>query len=172
MTLADAVARIRQLDAVLGSAVPAPAPADSATFAAALSQAAAPPAVATGGYGALVDSAASRYGVDPRLVEAVLQTESGGDPTATSAAGAQGLMQLMPATAQSLGVADPYDPAQSIDGGTRYLRGLLDRFGGNEQLAVAAYNAGPGAVERYGGVPPYPETQSYVRQVLSRAEAA
>jgi soluble lytic murein transglycosylase-like protein len=110
---------------------------------------------------------AQATGVDPALVEAIIANESGFDPKATSRAGARGLMQLMPETAAGLGVLDPYDPAQNVRGGTRYLRALLDRFGDLE-LAVAAYNAGAGAVERYGGVPPYPETQNYVRNVLSR----
>jgi soluble lytic murein transglycosylase-like protein len=106
-------------------------------------------------------------GVDPELIEAIIANESGFDPRATSRTGARGLMQLMPETAASLGVVDPYDPAQNVRGGTRYLRTLLDRFG-DVELAVAAYNAGAGAVERYGGVPPYAETQNYVRNVLSR----
>jgi soluble lytic murein transglycosylase-like protein len=110
---------------------------------------------------------AQAAGIDPALVEAIIANESGFDPKATSRSGARGLMQLMPETAASLGVLDPYDPAQNVRGGTRYLRSLLDRFGDLE-LAVAAYNAGAGAVERYGGVPPYPETQNYVRHVLSR----
>ncbi len=105
--------------------------------------------------------------IDPALIEAIVANESGFDPNATSRAGARGLMQLMPRTAESLGVIDPYDPAQNVRGGTRYLRSLLDRFG-DVELAVAAYNAGPGAVERYGGVPPYAETQNYVRNVLAR----
>jgi soluble lytic murein transglycosylase-like protein len=112
-----------------------------------------------------VEEAARRYGLDPALVDAVVRAESGYDPSATSPAGAMGLMQLMPATARALGVADPYDPVQNVHGGVRYLRGLVDRFG-DVTLALAAYNAGPGAVARHGGVPPYPETRAYVERVL------
>jgi soluble lytic murein transglycosylase-like protein len=116
---------------------------------------------------ALVTSSCTAYGVDPALIKAIVVNESGFDANATSSAGAQGLMQLMPATAASLGVTNPYDPAQNILGGTRYIKGLLDRFDGDVPLAVAAYNAGPGAVEKYGGVPPYAETQNYVQNVLA-----
>lgn len=101
----------------------------------------------------------------------MIEQESGFDPNATSQAGAAGLMQLMPETARGLGVTDPYDPAQSIEAGVRYLRGQLDRFGGDPALALAAYNAGPNAVQRYGGVPPYAETQRYVESVLTSWQA-
>ena len=101
----------------------------------------------------------------------MIQQESGFDPNATSAAGAQGLMQLMPSTAASLGVTNPYDPSQSISAGARYLRHDLDSVGGDISLALAAYNAGLGAVQRYGGIPPYAETQNYVQQILGRYQS-
>ena len=114
----------------------------------------------------LVQQNADIWQVDPALIKSVIANESSFNANATSPVGAQGLMQLMPETAASLGVRNPYDPAQNVAGGTRYLRSLLDRFKGDTRLAVAAYNAGPGAVEKYGDVPPYAETQSYVKNVL------
>jgi soluble lytic murein transglycosylase-like protein len=116
---------------------------------------------------ALVQQNAAAFGVDPALVKSVIANESAYNANATSNVGAQGLMQLMPDTAAELGVTDAYDPAQNVAGGTRYLRSLLDRFNGNTRLAVAAYNAGPAAVEKYADVPPYAETQKYVDNVLS-----
>jgi hypothetical protein len=115
-------------------------------------------------YAAIIDEAASRVGVDPRLVRAVIQVESAYQASARSRKGAMGLMQLMPETARRYAVADPYDPGANIDAGIRHLRSLLDRF--ELSLALAAYNAGEAAVERFRGIPPYAETQRYVRQVL------
>jgi len=122
------------------------------------------PEVATD-YDTLITQAASKNGVDPDLVKAVVKAESGFRSEAVSRTGAQGLMQLMPATAASLGVSDPFDPAQNIEAGTRYLKSQIDRFGSTE-LALAAYNAGPGAVVKYGGVPPFNETKNYVSRVM------
>jgi soluble lytic murein transglycosylase-like protein len=120
----------------------------------------------------LAADAARRHGLDPDLVVAVAGVESGFRPTAVSPKGAQGVMQLMPGTARDLGVTDPLDPAANVDGGTRYLRDLLARFDGDLSKALAAYNAGPGAVARHQGVPPYRETQDYVKKVLSRYRPA
>ena len=111
---------------------------------------------------------AQRAGLDPALLEAVAAAESDFDPAATSRAGAAGLMQLMPETAAALGVTDLYDPAQNVRGGATYLRDLLERFGGELPSAIAAYNAGPAAVERWHGPPPYAETRAYVARVLAR----
>jgi soluble lytic murein transglycosylase-like protein len=117
-------------------------------------------------FDSLVEEHAVRHALRPELVRAVIQVESGFNPRALSPKGAMGLMQLMPATAQSLGVRNPYDPDDNIRGGTAYLRRLLDRFGGDEALALAAYNAGPEAVDRYGRqVPPYRETRDYVKKI-------
>jgi hypothetical protein len=120
-------------------------------------------------YDDIIDVHATSQRLRPALVRAVVQVESGFNQFARSNKGAMGLMQLMPATARVYGVTDPYDPEQNIGAGTAYLRDLLDRFEGNEELALAAYNAGPGAVERYGqAVPPYRETRDYVRKVAQR----
>jgi len=124
-----------------------------------------------GAYESLIDQAAARNGLDPAVLHGLIQQESGFDPNASSSAGAEGLTQLMPGTASSLGVADPLNPAESIEGGARYLGQMMSRFGGNTSDALAAYNAGPGAVQQYGGVPPYAETQDYVSKVLGYAEA-
>ncbi len=119
----------------------------------------------SGDTNSLIKEAAARYQVDPRLVAAVAQTESGGNQEAVSPAGAVGVMQLMPETAAGLGV-NPYDKRQNIEGGAKYLRQMMDIFGGDVQKAVAAYNAGPQAVKEYNGIPPYRETQDYVNKVL------
>ena len=123
-------------------------------------------------YDPLIEQYASRSEVNPALVRAVVQVESGFDPHARSSAGAMGLMQLMPATAAELGVVDPYNPSENIRGGVVYLKRLLELYRGNEELALAAYNAGPGAVARYGNrVPPYRETRHYVRRVRAAVKS-
>jgi Transglycosylase SLT domain/Domain of unknown function (DUF4124) len=120
----------------------------------------------------LIRAAAERYGVDTRLVEAIVQTESAGNPTAVSPKGARGLMQLMPERAALLGVRNSFDPSQNMDGGVRHVRDLLQGFGGDVTLALAAYNAGEAAVRSYGGVPPFAETREYVRRVRALYDAA
>ena len=114
----------------------------------------------------MIEDTSAKYGVDSKLVKALVQQESGFNPNAKSKVGALGLMQLMPSTAKGLGVKDAMDPQQNIEGGVKYLKSMLDRFHGNTILALAAYNAGPNAVSKYDGVPPYKETQNYVKAIL------
>lgn len=116
---------------------------------------------------AAIDEAAARHNVDPSLVRSVVKVESNFNPNAVSRKGAMGLMQLMPSTARSLNVANPFDPAQNVDAGVRHLRKLLDSYGGNVPLSLAAYNAGAGAVARSAGVPHFKETQNYVRRITN-----
>jgi len=194
-----AVARVAQLEAMLGlSPAGAPVgtpqttgttPGTSSSFAAQLASVAgatpasatatAAPAAGTTATGAAtpgantpyateIDAAAKKYNVDPALLRGLIRQESNFNPNAGSPAGARGLTQLMPGTAAALGV-DPSVPAQAIEGGAKYLRQQLDKFGGDPAKALAAYNAGPGAVQRYGGIPPFAETQNYVRKVLAYA---
>jgi soluble lytic murein transglycosylase-like protein len=184
MSIEATVARVSEIEQMMSSTGGAPAPQPQG-FQAKLDQASAamaPTASASatgapaptgsgspGQYGPAIDAAAARNGVDPALLKGLIRAESNFNPKAGSPAGAQGLTQLMPGTARGLGVSDPYDPVQSIEGGAKYLRQQLDHFGGDVSKALAAYNAGPGAVQKYGGVPPYPETQAYVKRVLQYA---
>jgi soluble lytic murein transglycosylase-like protein len=178
-----AVARVTQIQQLLGAAagvqpVPATAGADPTSFQAQLQQAsatAAPAGAATGAavggqFSDLINAAAQKYGVDPALLKGLIRQESNFNPNAKSPAGAAGLCQLMPGTAAALGCTNPLDPAQAIDAGAKYLSQQLKAFGGDPRKALAAYNAGPGAVQRYGGVPPYAETQNYVRAVMGFAD--
>jgi hypothetical protein len=124
-------------------------------------------------FAALIDVVARKHGLDPALVHAVVEAESGYRPSARSEAGARGLMQVLPSTARELGVRRAgalFDPEQNLDAGVRYLKLLLQQYGGDVRTALAAYNAGPGAVAKYDGIPPYPETRNYVRKVLSNLQ--
>jgi len=192
MSYQSAMARVGQIQAQLAAYAPAPlSVASTATESSGESfqtmlesefgTAPAPPGASTATgtvaglgeaspYDAQIIAAANANGVPPALVKAVVKAESGFDPTAVSHAGAQGLMQLMPGTAAGLGVTDSFDPVQNLNGGAKFLRQLLDRFGGDVSKALAGYNAGPGAVEKYGGIPPYEETQAYVPKVLGYVE--
>jgi len=123
-------------------------------------------AIASAELGEIIDRIARLENIDPQLVRAVIEVESSFNRRAVSPKGAQGLMQLMPETARALGVRNAFDPLENVRGGTRYLRRLIDRFDGSLELGLASYNAGPAAVVRHGGVPPYRETESYVRRVL------
>lgn len=181
MSVTAAIARSAELQALIGQLHGGATPAGGAAFDQQLAAASAQPLAGAAGAGtpaapgaptpfaAEIDAAAEKYRLDPALLRGLIRAESNFNPSAGSPAGAQGLTQLMPATARSLGVTNPLDPAQAIDGGARYLRQQLDRFGGDERLALAAYNAGPGAVQRFGGVPPYAETRTYVERVLGYA---
>ena len=191
MSVDAVVSRIAQLQSLMGTA---PQPAPTANFAATLASASAPTPTAAAAaataptatlastaatgpsalpagtpYGAEITAAAQRNGLDPALLAGLIKQESGFNPNAGSPAGAQGLCQLMPGTARGLGVTDLHDPVQSIEGGAKYLAQQLETFHGDVARALAAYNAGPGAVQRYGGVPPYAETQNYVRAVQANA---
>ena len=189
MSVDTAIARITALQALIAGAAPQPVQTQTSSFASQLADASAttltPATGATAAtastapagssqlpadvpYGAEI-TAAAKHGIDPALLAGLVKQESGFNPSAGSPAGARGLTQLMPATAAGLGVTNVLDPAQNLDGGAKYLRQQLDAFGGDVTRALAAYNAGPGAVQRYGGVPPYAETQNYVRIVQANA---
>ena len=197
MSIEAVISRIGQLQAMMAGPAPAPAstqatPTSTTSFSTALQNATAgsgsatlaTPATAAASatstssslpagtpYAAEITSAATANGIDPALLAGLVKQESGFNPNAGSGAGARGLTQLMPGTASGLGVSNVLDPVQSLNGGAKYLKQQLDAFGGDVTKALAAYNAGPGAVQRFGGVPPYAETQNYVRIVQANAAA-
>lgn len=119
-----------------------------------------------GDFNNIIEAAAKKYNISSSVIKSVIKAESNFNPTVVSSAGAMGLMQLMPGTAASLGVDDAFDPVQNIDGGVRFLKDMLEKFGGSLELALAAYNAGPGNVVKYGGIPPFEETQGYVKKIM------
>ncbi|HET6549500.1 MAG TPA: lytic transglycosylase domain-containing protein [Solirubrobacter sp.] len=167
------MSRVSQLQAMMASAygptiTPAPA-SETKSFSTELANAT---ATSLGGAPSALTpptAAAKANGLDPALLAGLIKQESGFNPTAGSSAGARGLTPLMPGTAAGLGVTNVLDPVQSINGGAKYLKQQLDAFGGDVAKALAAYNAGPGAVQRFGGIPPYAETQNYVRAVQANA---
>jgi cell wall-associated NlpC family hydrolase len=176
MSVTEALSRISAIQAQIAALAPAaPATTDPTAFADTLQSQIG--STTTGGatselagqptaYDGMIVQAAHDAGIPPALLKAVAKAESGFNPNATSPAGAQGMMQLMPGTAHGLGVTNPLDPMQSLEGGARYLRRQLDAFGWDMRKAVAAYNAGPAAVTRYGGIPPFAETRAYVPRVM------
>jgi len=178
---AAASTRIAQIDQLIAQSANGFAPVQAAgggTVAPAFSDvlatasSAAPPSTAAsaGAYAPLIDAAAARYGISPAILTALIHQESGFNPGAVSPAGAEGLTQVMPENFAADGITNPFDPAQSINGGAKQLSADLSQFGGNVTDALAAYNAGSAAVTRYGGVPPYAETQNYVKDVLAYAQ--
>lgn len=176
----DAISRIAAIQQMAAALVGGGQPAggfeqalQAATEAGGTQAVAAPTAADVSGvpYANEINAAAKKYGLDPSLLAGLVKQESGFNPNARSSAGATGLTQLMPATARSLGVTDATDPVQALDGGAKYLKQMLDKFGGDPKLALAAYNAGPGAVTRFGGIPPYAETKAYVEKVLANRDA-